>query len=137
MGDVRTLTGGAPGQLPALAPHPQATVVLAVDPDPGVRRIIGLVLEEVGCQTHSASTAEEALLMIPELHPALVVAEVRLPGMDGVELAGAIRDRGGNQPVILLMSAYPKPREGRADAFLPKPLRFEVLLEMARGAAAP
>lgn len=124
---------GAQPASPPATPHP-GTVVMVVDPDPGVRRIIALVLEEAGCVTHPAPTGEDALARLAEWQPALVIAEVRLPGMDGVELAGAIRDRGGRQPVIVLMSAYPKPQEGRADAFLAKPLRFEALLDIAREA---
>ena len=110
--------------------------VLVVDPDAGVRRVITLVLQEVGCVTHTAPDAETALKLMDEVDPVLVVAEVRLPQMGGVELVKRIRERDAPAPRVLLMSAYPRPAEARVP-FMPKPLRFDELLEIAREAMTP
>ena len=117
---------------PPNGPQLRPGIVLAVDPDPAVRRVIGLVLEELGFVTHGVADAESALEILPGLNPDLVVAEVRLPGMSGVTLVETIRAMGLPKPHVLLMSAYPRPRPAGEGEFMRKPLRFERLLEVAK-----
>ena len=81
--------------------------------------------------THTAPDAETALELIDEVDPVLVVSEVRLPHMDGVELVARIRARDVPAPRVLLMSAYPRPAKAKVP-FMPKPLRFDELLQIAR-----
>lgn len=73
---------------------------------------------------------------VRENDPEMVLAEVRLPGMSGPELASHIRETGHDQTRIVLMSAYPRPPAGAEDYFLYKPIRFERLLEIADAAIA-
>ncbi len=110
--------------------------VLVVDSDPGVCRVIALVLQEVACETRAAYDAETALTMLDEFEPDLVIAEVRLPEASGSELASLIRVRGRPDVKVILMSAYPRPPVGAEDYFLQKPLRFDRLLDIARTATA-
>lgn len=119
---------------PPATPSVITGTALAVDPDAGVRRVIALVLEELGFVTHSVADAESALEMLPGLNPDLVLAEVRLPGMSGTQLVEAIRLLPNKHPHILLMSAYPRPRPAGEDEFMQKPLRFDRLLQVARDA---
>jgi CheY-like chemotaxis protein len=106
--------------------------VLIVDPDASVCRVIALVLQEVGCQTYAAHSAEAALQLADEVRPALVIAEVRLPLGTGDQLARLLRERGHVEARVVLMSAYPRPPAGAEDHFLQKPLRFDQLLDIAR-----
>ncbi len=55
-----------------------------------------------------AACGEEALLAVDELSPELVIVDVRLPGMDGVELARILFERAP-APVVLLVSAQSPP----------------------------
>lgn len=119
---------------PAIAAAGRPGAVLVVDSDPGVCRVIALVLQEVGCETRAAYDAESALQLLDEFEPDLVVAEVRLPAASGSELASRIRDRGQLDMKVVLMSAYPRPPVGAEDYFLQKPLRFDRLLDIARAA---
>ncbi|MCZ2110755.1 MAG: response regulator [Dehalococcoidia bacterium] len=118
-------------------PPPEPSITgraLAVDPDAGVRRVIALVLEELGFVTHAVADAESALELLPTLNPHLVITEVRLPGMSGPDLVRAIRALPHKAPHILLMSAYPRPGHSGETVFMPKPLHFERLLQVARDA---
>lgn len=128
---VRASTAPTPST-PPLSPSVITGTALAIDPDAGVRRVIALVLEEIGFVTHSVADAESALELLPRLNPDLVLTEVRLPGMSGTQLVEAIRMLPDKNPHILLMSAYPRPRPAGEDEFMQKPLRFDRLLQVAR-----
>lgn len=108
--------------------------VIVIDPDGGVRRVVALVLDEIKCKTVGVPDAESALEILDEEDPALILAEVRLPGMSGSELGEQLRDRNGFRPCFVLMSAYPRPRHGAEDYFLEKPLRFDRLLDITKAA---
>lgn len=83
-----------------------------------------------------ASCGESALLVVDELLPELVIVDVRMPGMDGVELARLLFERAP-APVVLLVSAQPPPTclptasDGTAVAFVAKEhLRPAILTEV-------
>lgn len=110
--------------------------VLIVDSDPGIRRVLDYVLRDLQCEVLLATDGESAMQTIDAKDPDMVLAEVRLPGMSGPELASRIREHGHMHTRIVLMSAYPRPPLGAEDQFLYKPIRFERLLEIASSAIA-
>ena len=61
-------------------------LVLAVDDDPAIGRVVQLKLQLSGYRGERAMTAEEAIGMIERLHPEVVVTDVMMPGMGGIEL---------------------------------------------------
>ena len=63
---------------------------LVVDDEPAILRLVAIVLRDLGCQAVTASDAESALTIIENDHPNVVISDVKLPGMDGVELARRI-----------------------------------------------
>jgi DNA-binding NarL/FixJ family response regulator len=81
--------------------------VLAVDDQEVFRRAVRELLaatdgfEQVG----EAASGEEALTLVEELHPDLVLLDVRMPGMDGIETARRIADIAPHT-VIVLISLY-------------------------------
>jgi CheY-like chemotaxis protein len=110
--------------------------ILVVDGDSAVCRVIALMLQEVDCDVVSAPDGETALALVAERPPRMVVAEVRLHGMPGDELARHLRLRADPEMTVVLMSAYPRPPHGAEDEFLQKPLRFDRLIALAREAVA-
>lgn len=107
--------------------------VLVVDDEPGVRRLLDIVLRDTGASIRVASDAESALAMVEEMDPEVILTDVRLPGMDGMELAKHVRDDGHHHRAqILLMSAYGRPPRITADHFIPKPFDLEGLVEQVR-----
>jgi two-component system response regulator AtoC len=65
--------------------------ILVVDDDASIRRTFERHLSKQGHRVSTAADAEEALAILPEFGPAVVIADVRMPGMDGIELLRRVR----------------------------------------------
>jgi DNA-binding response OmpR family regulator len=75
--------------------------VLVVDDEPIVRDVVSRYLRRDGFETLEAATGEEAQRMLEDARPSLVVLDVMLPGLSGLELCQQIR-ASSQLPVILL-----------------------------------
>ncbi|MEX2610331.1 MAG: sigma-54 dependent transcriptional regulator [Gemmatimonadota bacterium] len=102
--------------------------ILLVEDDEAVRRSLADALTDEGAEVHAVASAEEALGRVAELAPDVVVSDIRMPGMDGLELLRTLRERCPAVDVVLV-TAYDDMgtvvsamREG-AFEFLVKPLR--------------
>jgi DNA-binding response OmpR family regulator len=83
-----------------MAAEPKATV-LVVDDEPIVRQVVATYLRQEGHPTLEASDGRTALELIERSDPGLVVLDVMLPGIDGLEVCRTIRRRS-DTPVIML-----------------------------------
>ncbi len=102
--------------------------VLVVEDEPAILRIVIAVLRGMGCDTVAARDAETASRLVSEWKPDVVIADVRLPGMTGVELTRRIKeDEATSSTPVLLMSAFGEPRGHPGDGFLKKPFEIEQL----------
>ncbi len=106
--------------------------LLLVEDDSTVRRSIAETLSEEGFDVREADGAPAALRVLAEFHPEVVLSDVRMPGMDGIELLRLLRERAPAVDVVL-MTAYDDMatvaramREGAFD-FLVKPLKLAEL----------
>ncbi|MGP8160530.1 MAG: response regulator transcription factor [Candidatus Dormibacteria bacterium] len=77
------------------------TRVLVVDDQPDIVRLVRDYLERAGFQVLSAGDGEQALQLARREHPDLVILDLGLPGLDGLDVARALR-RDGNVPIIML-----------------------------------
>lgn len=75
--------------------------VLIVDDDNLLRRSLAFSLEQVGFQTRTVDNAEDAIAMSTQKRPDIILLDIMLPGMDGLEALRYFRDRLG-VPVIFL-----------------------------------
>ena len=75
--------------------------ILLVDDDALMRRSLAFHLEQAGYQVHTAANAEDAVNMVRRAPPDLVVLDIGLPGMDGLEALREIKAQH-NLPVIFL-----------------------------------
>lgn len=75
--------------------------VLIVDDDANVRDLVSLYLEKEGLVPVAASNGEEALRLIPQHCPEVVILDIMLPGMDGLEICRNLR-RISDVPIIML-----------------------------------
>ncbi len=108
-------------------------IVLAVDDEKPILRLLDLTLEELGCRTVGALSAEQAIECLEELRPDVVITDYRLPGMNGVELAALLKSRPDTADVpVVLISAYMPPAQHAADRFLQKPLDIDELVSVVR-----
>lgn len=75
--------------------------VLVVDDDKNISEIIGIYLMNAGYEIKKVYNGKEALSVYEEIKPDLVLLDIMLPGMDGVEVLKGIR-KGNSTPVIML-----------------------------------
>ncbi|WP_284234087.1 response regulator transcription factor [Mycobacterium antarcticum] len=80
----------------------RAPVALVVDDDGGVRRALNVGLSEAGLIIREATNGEEALRALEDQPPDVVVLDVAMPGMSGVEVVSQIRLSGRTLPVCML-----------------------------------
>lgn len=108
--------------------------LLLVDDDPDLLRLLTLRLNASGYRVLAVPSAEAALAQLAISLPALVITDVRLPGMDGLSLFGEIRARYPTLPVILLTAHGTIPDAVDATtrgafAYLTKPFDGTLLLD--------
>ncbi|MFB3819131.1 MAG: sigma-54-dependent transcriptional regulator [Candidatus Methylomirabilales bacterium] len=102
------------------------TPVLVVDDDPAARRLLEIRLKNMGCEVLGAADGQAALAAVERGLPALILLDLEMPRMDGMELLRALRRDGIEVPVIVVTAhgsieaAVAAMKEG-ADDFLPKP----------------
>ena len=78
-----------------------AELILLVDDEPNIIELAQLYLEREGFQVISASDGKEALVAVEQYHPALMVLDLMLPEIDGLEVCRTLR--GKKDPVAILM----------------------------------
>lgn len=111
----------------------EATRILVVDDDPKIRAVVRRGLAFEGYRMVEAATGEEALEKAREHLPDLVVLDLMLPGIDGIEVTRRLRS-SGDQIAILVLTARDEVKdrveglETGADDYLVKPFSFEELL---------
>ncbi|WP_397451186.1 EAL domain-containing protein [Pseudomonas sp. NA-150] len=106
-----------------------STTILVVDDDPQVRKLLDMLLRHEGYQTHIASSGEEALEILKDHPPDLILLDVMMPGMDGYQVASHLKASAdtSNIPIILLtaLNDHAARLEGLAagaEEFLSKPV---------------
>lgn len=109
--------------------------VLVVDDDPALRELLALVIEYSGHTVRTARHGEEALRLLDERYPSLVISDVEMPVLDGPGMVYRmfIENLGReNIPLILISAMDSLPAIAEAVGtpyFLPKPFDREHLLE--------
>jgi len=108
-------------------------IVLVVDDDEMIRRLVRTVLEADDFVVVEAPGGEEALAMIETKKPSVVVLDIMMPGVDGVEVCRRL-DHDDVKVIILTARDDPELEERcraeGADAFLTKPFSSIQLLDL-------
>ena len=126
--------GGRTGRMSA-----PSTRVLVVDDDPGVRYTLREILEAEGLAVDEAASGEEALARYEAAPAALVLTDLRMPGMDGLALLRALVARAP-APRVVLLTAHGSERQAveamkaGAHDYFRKPFDVEELLAVVRRA---
>ncbi|MDR7055081.1 two-component system C4-dicarboxylate transport response regulator DctD [Pseudomonas koreensis] len=113
--------------------------VMVVDDESSIRDAVEQWLSLSGFQVQLFSRAEECLAALPEHFAGVILSDVRMPGMDGLQLLAEVQKRDSDLPVILLTGHGDVPmaveamRDGAYD-FLEKPFSPETLLGSLRRA---
>ena len=78
--------------------------ILIVDDDYSIRRAFREFLNSKGFVAHAVSVAEEALAILKEMEVDLVITDLHMPGMDGLELTRLIKERTSSH--VIIMTGY-------------------------------
>ncbi|HMK49048.1 MAG TPA: sigma-54 dependent transcriptional regulator [Thermodesulfovibrionales bacterium] len=115
------------------------SVILIVDDEPLQRDILKTILDDEGYETYTASSAEDGLRIVREVKPDVVLTDLKMSGMDGIELIESLPNEPF-EPTAVVMTAYgtissavEAIKKGAFD-YLTKPLDKEVLLITIRRA---
>lgn len=110
--------------------------LLVVDDNEGVRHLVSRWLERAGFRVEEASDGAEAVEMVRKNPPDVILADIRMPKIDGIELARIVKSEFPGIKIIL-MTAYSSPqtiaqakREG-VDDYLEKPFTKDQVEKMA------
>jgi len=101
-----------------------AATILFVDDDPAMREVMALILSEEGFAVSTASDGLEALAQLRSAIPDLIISDLHMPRMAGIEFLSVVRRRFPVIPVIAISGAYDLCESFAAgvmaDAFYPK-----------------
>ncbi|MCY3989798.1 MAG: response regulator transcription factor [Caldilineaceae bacterium] len=112
------------------------TTILVVDDDRLMRRSVSIGLRDAGYSTETAGSGEEALAKAREVEPQLVLLDIGLPGIDGLETLRALR-QSFDAPIIFVTARRREldeivGLELGADDYVTKPFDIDVLLARVR-----
>ena len=113
--------------------------LLLVDDEEGIRKVLGISLTDLGYQVLTAENGEEALEIFRRENPPIVLTDIKMPVMDGIELLRKIKDESPDSEVIMItghgdMDLAIKSLKYRAIDFVTKPINDDIL-EIALGRA--
>jgi DNA-binding response OmpR family regulator len=107
--------------------------IMVVDDDQDLRESVAEVLSEAGFAVTEASRGEEALEHLAHKNFDLILLDLIMPGLSGLELMGRIREKSPRMPVIMITAfacvdnAVAAMRHGASD-YITKPFRIDALL---------
>ena len=113
--------------------------ILVVDDEIGALTLIGIMLERGGFSVIKAKDANAALAELDKETPDLIILDVMMPGMNGIELCRVIRSRTetSNIPVLILSArgdaeSVMRGMDAGANDYLPKPILHHDLVAKVR-----
>lgn len=112
-----------------------AETILLVDDEEGIRKVLSISLADSGYEVVTAGNGEEALKIFAERHPPIVLTDIKMPGMDGIELLQRIKQQSPSTEVIMItghgdMDLAIRSLQCDAADFVTKPIQ-DVALEIA------
>jgi DNA-binding NtrC family response regulator len=109
------------------------TRILVIDDDASLRRVLEYNLQEAGYAVAVASSGEEGLSLFETVDPALVITDMQMPGMSGMQLLAAVKERSPETLVIMITAfgtidlAVKAIKSGAYD-YITKPFNREAML---------
>ena len=108
--------------------------ILLVDDEPDIIEILSFNLKQQGYKVFSASNGKEALVQVEKVKPHLIILDVMMPVMDGIDTCEAIRkDKRNEEIIIMFLSARSEDYSHLAafgvgaDDYVNKPIKPKVL----------
>jgi signal transduction histidine kinase len=106
--------------------------ILLVDDEPGIRKVLSITLNDSGYDVISAADGQEALELFKKHRPSIVLTDIKMPGMDGIELLQALKAEDSEVEVIMItghgdMDLAINSLKNRATDFITKPINDDIL----------
>jgi CheY-like chemotaxis protein len=103
-------------------PNVSANSVLLVDDDPSIRDLLSLQLEEAGFEARQAEDGIDGLVKLRDALPKVIISDLQMPRMSGIEFISVVRRRFPSIPVIALSGSIPSefPAEAKPDIWFEK-----------------
>ena len=113
--------------------------ILIVDDNATNLKLVRILLASEGYDVRTAADAEEALNILKEFYPRMILMDIQLPGIDGLELTRRLKADPATQKIMILgLTAYvmkgDKDRIMAAgcDGYVPKPIDTRTLAQLVR-----
>ncbi|MEO0471771.1 MAG: response regulator [Bacteroidota bacterium] len=109
--------------------------ILIIDDETDLRDLLAYNLEKNGFEVSEGSNGLEALELTPKVKPDLILMDIMMPLMDGIQACSAIRKQLQHQPLIMFLTARSEKFaqqaviDAGANAYLLKPLRTQTLID--------
>ena len=114
--------------------------ILIVDDNPVNMKLIRILLSGEGYHVVTAADAKEAVDVLNEVHPSLILMDIQLPGLDGLELTRRLKAAAATRDITILgLTAYAmKGDEARilaagCDGYIAKPIDTRTLPDCIKG----
>jgi two-component system KDP operon response regulator KdpE len=118
--------------------HMEQSRVLVVDDEPQITRVLRTVLSSQGYDVHTAAEGESALSDFKSWSPELVITDLYMPHMDGVELCRRIREVSSVPIIVLSVKGEERSKvealDSGADDYVTKPFGMDELMARVRAA---
>jgi len=109
-------------------------IVLVVDDNPANADLVSFILAKKGYEVHVAADAAEALAVVTDFSPHLIMMDLQLPGMDGLTLTRQLKaDAATRKIIVIALTAYAmkgdeqRAREAGCDGYISKPINTRTL----------
>jgi signal transduction histidine kinase len=113
--------------------------LLLIDDEEGIRKILGLSLRDAGYEVILAVDGEQGIELFQKEHPAIVLTDIKMPGMDGMEVLRRIKSLNSDTEVIVItghgeIELAIQSLQSEASDFITKPIHDEALFIALRRA---
>jgi signal transduction histidine kinase len=106
--------------------------ILLVDDEEDIRDVLSLSIADMGYAVHTAENGEQAIEMFRQIDPPMVMTDIKMPGMDGIELLQKIKRENPETEVVMItghgdMDLAIKSLKFEATDFITKPINVEAM----------